>query len=158
MRLVFFRNSFGGIVAFIILSQTESFASKSPSLSYVLNNEKISNQYFDISTSPFLKVPRGGFASSKVMKPKSNLSSLHMTAATGVSGGGSESVGGGTATIPNEIFNLVKNIVGAGVLSLPAGVLCLQSCHSYFFIFLEFDYVSNIRACIIIFNMVISCH
>ena len=30
---------------------------------------------------------------------------------------------GGTATIPNEIFNLVKSIVGAGVLSLPAGEL-----------------------------------
>jgi amino acid permease len=29
---------------------------------------------------------------------------------------------GGTATIPNEIFNLVKCIVGAGVLSLSAGV------------------------------------
>ena len=29
--------------------------------------------------------------------------------------------GGGTATIPNEVFNLVKSIVGAGVLSLPAG-------------------------------------
>jgi hypothetical protein len=28
----------------------------------------------------------------------------------------------GTATIPNEIFNLVKCIVGAGVLSLSAGV------------------------------------
>lgn len=31
-------------------------------------------------------------------------------------------VGGGTATIPNEIFNLVKGIVGVGVLSLPAGI------------------------------------
>lgn len=30
--------------------------------------------------------------------------------------------GGGTASISNEIFNLVKGIVGAGVLSLPAGV------------------------------------
>lgn len=29
--------------------------------------------------------------------------------------------GTGTASIPNEIFNLVKSIVGAGVLSLPAG-------------------------------------
>ncbi|GKY91352.1 hypothetical protein MPSEU_000107400 [Mayamaea pseudoterrestris] len=29
---------------------------------------------------------------------------------------------GGGATIPNEVFNLVKSIVGAGVLSLPAGV------------------------------------
>ena len=35
--------------------------------------------------------------------------------------GGASSVGGGTATIPNEVFNLVKSIVGAGVLSLPAG-------------------------------------
>ena len=31
--------------------------------------------------------------------------------------------GTGTASIPNEIFNLVKSIVGAGVLSLPAGKL-----------------------------------
>eukprot|EP00804_Cyclotella_cryptica_P021240 CCRYP_001528-RI/>CCRYP_001528-RI protein AED:0.17 eAED:0.17 QI:55/0.6/0.5/1/0.8/0.66/6/238/512 len=31
-------------------------------------------------------------------------------------------VGGGTASISNEIFNLVKSIVGAGVLSLPAGI------------------------------------
>lgn len=29
--------------------------------------------------------------------------------------------GGGTATIPNEILNLVKSIVGSGVLGLPAG-------------------------------------
>ncbi|KAL3928798.1 MAG: hypothetical protein SGBAC_012491 [Bacillariaceae sp.] len=30
--------------------------------------------------------------------------------------------GDGTATIPNEIFNLVKCIIGAGVFSLPAGI------------------------------------
>ena len=30
--------------------------------------------------------------------------------------------GGGTATIPSEVFNLVKAIVGVGVLSLPAGI------------------------------------
>jgi amino acid permease len=30
--------------------------------------------------------------------------------------------GTGTATIPNEIFNLVKAVVGVGVLSLPAGI------------------------------------
>ena len=29
---------------------------------------------------------------------------------------------GGTATVPNEVFNLVKAIVGVGVLSLPAGI------------------------------------
>ena len=27
----------------------------------------------------------------------------------------------GTATISNEVFNLIKGIIGAGVLSLPAG-------------------------------------
>jgi len=30
-------------------------------------------------------------------------------------------ISGGTASIPNEVFNLIKSIVGAGVLSLPAG-------------------------------------
>lgn len=30
--------------------------------------------------------------------------------------------GTGTATIPQEVFNLVKGIVGVGVLSLPAGI------------------------------------
>jgi hypothetical protein len=49
--------------------------------------------------------------------------------------------GGGTASIPNEVFNLVKSIVGAGVLSLPAGefwditiidIFFIES-HSYYF-------------------------
>jgi amino acid permease len=31
-------------------------------------------------------------------------------------------VGSGTATVASEIFNLVKAIVGVGVLSLPAGI------------------------------------
>ena len=34
------------------------------------------------------------------------------------------------ATIPNEVFNLVKNIVGVGVLSLPAGVAAFGSAPS----------------------------
>ena len=38
--------------------------------------------------------------------------------------------GSGTATIPNEVFNLVKNIVGAGVLSLPAGVAAFGNAPS----------------------------
>lgn len=37
-------------------------------------------------------------------------------------GRGGAKVSGGTASISNEIFNLVKGIVGAGVLSLPAGI------------------------------------
>ncbi|KAL7581380.1 hypothetical protein ACA910_021972 [Epithemia clementina (nom. ined.)] len=36
--------------------------------------------------------------------------------------GGGAFDGGGTATIPNEVFNLVKSIIGSGVLSLPYGV------------------------------------
>ena len=42
----------------------------------------------------------------------------------------STSTGGGTATIPNEIFNLVKSIVGAGVLSLPAGIAAFGNAPS----------------------------
>jgi len=39
-----------------------------------------------------------------------------------MSGGETAEVGGGTATMSSEIFNLVKNICGAGVLALPAGI------------------------------------
>jgi amino acid permease len=38
--------------------------------------------------------------------------------------------GGGTASMSNEIFNLIKNIVGAGVLSLPAGVAAFGNAPS----------------------------
>lgn len=37
---------------------------------------------------------------------------------------------GGTASIPNEVFNLVKSIVGAGVLSLPAGIAAFGNAPS----------------------------
>jgi hypothetical protein len=37
---------------------------------------------------------------------------------------------GGTATMSNEIFNLVKSIVGAGVLSLPAGIAAFGNAPS----------------------------
>ena len=52
------------------------------------------------------------------------LSPLQMSdaAAAAVEPAGDAGVSGtGTASIPNEIFNLVKSIVGAGVLSLPVG-------------------------------------
>lgn len=38
--------------------------------------------------------------------------------------------GTGTASIPNEIFNMVKSIVGAGVLSLPAGIAAFGNAPS----------------------------
>ena len=37
---------------------------------------------------------------------------------------------GGTATIPNEVLNLVKNIVGAGALALPSGVAAFANAPS----------------------------
>ena len=37
---------------------------------------------------------------------------------------------GGTATIPDEIFNLVKGIVGAGVLTLPSGIAAFANAPS----------------------------
>eukprot|EP00566_Odontella_aurita_P025429 CAMPEP_0113538990 /NCGR_PEP_ID=MMETSP0015_2-20120614/7673_1 /TAXON_ID=2838 /ORGANISM="Odontella" /LENGTH=124 /DNA_ID=CAMNT_0000438627 /DNA_START=230 /DNA_END=601 /DNA_ORIENTATION=- /assembly_acc=CAM_ASM_000160 len=49
------------------------------------------------------------------------LSSADTSTSDGGEGGDGEA-GGGTATIPSEIFNLVKSIVGVGVLSLPAGI------------------------------------
>ena len=53
-----------------------------------------------------LAVPSGGAAAKKKAAPKNS----HQIA---VSSEG--------ASIPNEVFNLVKAIVGVGVLSLPAG-------------------------------------
>mmetsp|Transcript_36870 Transcript_36870/g.66312 ORF Transcript_36870/g.66312 Transcript_36870/m.66312 type:complete len:491 (+) Transcript_36870:117-1589(+) len=46
-------------------------------------------------------------------------------------GGSGEAVSTeGTATIPDEVFNLVKSIVGAGVLSLPAGIAAFGNAPS----------------------------
>ena len=44
-----------------------------------------------------------------------------------------QQLGTGTATIPNEVFNLVKSIVGAGVLSLPWGVAVYGNAPSAIF-------------------------
>lgn len=37
---------------------------------------------------------------------------------------------GGTASIPNEIFNMIKNLVGAGALGLPSGVAAFANAPS----------------------------
>ena len=68
-----------------------------------------------------LSVPRGGATNHKPIRSSSSASTGSVTTST--RGGGQEAaVGGGTASIPNEVFNLVKGIVGVGVLSLPAGI------------------------------------
>jgi len=133
MHLIFSKRSFASVVSLLILSQTESFASKSPSISFPIVTPKSHNHYYDAAPSSFLAVPRGGFTTSNGVRSPAS-SSLQMTTASAVSGGGgkeeSKSVGGGTATVPSEIFNLVKNIVGAGVLSLPAGVAAFGNAPS----------------------------
>ena len=59
-------------------------------------------------------------SSSSQLTSKDNSSSSN-------DGIGSITDGGGTATVPEEIFNLIKSIIGAGVLSLPAGIAVLAS-------------------------------
>jgi hypothetical protein len=61
-----------------------------------------------------LDIPRGGakrVGSSKVVPKKQPRHNAKQSSV--------ETTGG--ASVPNEIFNLVKSIVGAGVLGLPAG-------------------------------------
>ena len=70
--------------------------------------------------------PVQGFAVPSSASHKTTASSKQNTlAAASIESaprGGGAFDGGGTATIPNEVFNLVKSIVGSGVLSLPYGV------------------------------------
>ena len=79
-----------------------------------------------ISASP-AAVPSRGQGYAKVPLTKASSSHQRGVAATSAlqmsgGGGGDDTVSTeGTATISDEVFNLVKSIVGAGVLSLPAG-------------------------------------
>jgi len=91
------------------------------------------------SSSPFLRSPlksnlqlRHRFrepTTTKLIDPNSIPTLLN------IRGGGEASpptaeISGGTATIPNEVFNLVKAIVGVGVLSLPAGIAAFGNAPS----------------------------
>jgi amino acid permease len=55
---------------------------------------------------------------------------MSQTTSSSSSSSCNESQGTGTASIPNEIFNLVKSIIGAGVLSLPAGIAAFGNAPS----------------------------
>lgn len=78
-------------------------------------------------STPAAAVPSRGQGYAKVPLTKARSSHQRGVAVTSAlrmsgGGGGGEAVSTeGTATIPDEVFNLVKSIVGAGVLSLPAG-------------------------------------
>eukprot|EP00566_Odontella_aurita_P009656 CAMPEP_0113538780 /NCGR_PEP_ID=MMETSP0015_2-20120614/7556_1 /TAXON_ID=2838 /ORGANISM="Odontella" /LENGTH=510 /DNA_ID=CAMNT_0000438393 /DNA_START=123 /DNA_END=1655 /DNA_ORIENTATION=- /assembly_acc=CAM_ASM_000160 len=86
--------------------------------------------------SPFARVPHGAAKLDPAMRHASLSSAASVAVRAAASpeyaglkmssvaaeGGGEEEVGGGSSTMPNHIFNLIKSIVGAGVLSLPAGI------------------------------------
>jgi hypothetical protein len=80
-------------------------------------------QLFSASTNALLTPTRQSLPSNSLIA-KTSSSRLRNDAASAIDvprGGGDKSQGGGTATISTEVFNLIKSIVGAGVLSLPAG-------------------------------------
>lgn len=66
-------------------------------------------------TTASLPLRGGGGATAGARRPNNK-------AATANSGDESATYGQGTASIPTEVFNLVKSIVGSGVLSLPYAV------------------------------------
>ena len=71
------------------------------------------------------KLPRTSVATTSTNN-KQRMESWSNTALEMSGGDGEAAVStDGTATIPNEVFNLIKSIVGAGVLSLPAGAYIL---------------------------------
>jgi len=68
------------------------------------------------------KLPRTSVSATTSTNNKQRMESWSNTALEMSGGDGEAAVStDGTATIPNEVFNLIKSIVGAGVLSLPAG-------------------------------------
>lgn len=74
------------------------------------------------ATSSVASIPRSRSSTAKTafINKQSSASSWTNNDVKEVRGGGG---GGGTATMTNEMFNLVKAVVGVGVLSLPAGEL-----------------------------------
>lgn len=77
-------------------------------------------------------LPSGSLIAKTATISSSRLGNDAVSAVDLPRGGGNDKTtqGGGTATIPNEVFNLIKSIVGAGVLSLPAGVVAFGNAPS----------------------------
>mmetsp|Transcript_61336 Transcript_61336/g.72849 ORF Transcript_61336/g.72849 Transcript_61336/m.72849 type:complete len:507 (+) Transcript_61336:235-1755(+) len=107
-------------------TSSSAFSVSSPTRSTRLHSHERKQEWTNI--------PRGGgFAAPSLPRKTTTTTRLSMSAGTAAlepTGGDSGGVGGGTATIPNEIFNLVKNIVGAGVLGLSAGIAAFGSAPS----------------------------
>ena len=75
-----------------------------------------------LETSTALITPQTTRQNSAITKPSiQSKTRLPSDVVAEIPNGGANEESGGTATIPTEVFNLIKSIVGAGVLSLPAG-------------------------------------
>jgi hypothetical protein len=77
------------------------------------------------SMNPILSSPNN-FISSTFHAPASKLHMASASAAIEEPSDGNEASSGGDGTMTALLFNLVKSIVGAGVLSLPAGELVFK--------------------------------
>jgi len=72
-------------------------------------------------TVAYWNIPRGGSILRRL--PKKTIADAKLPTLEGE----------GTASIPNEVFNLIKSIVGAGVLGLPAGIAAFGDAPSAIF-------------------------
>mmetsp|Transcript_9316 Transcript_9316/g.11550 ORF Transcript_9316/g.11550 Transcript_9316/m.11550 type:complete len:489 (-) Transcript_9316:83-1549(-) len=92
--------------------------------------------YSEWAVSFCLSAPSSTTSMKRLTPPNRHKSDTARSTTILLSSGGGEVVedapekGDGTATIPNEVFNLVKSIVGAGVLSLPAGIAAFGNAPS----------------------------
>ena len=77
------------------------------------------------TTSPAVDARRAVSSSSLTSIPRPGLKRAFVETSSSVTPNNAKQVrggeGGGTATMSNEMFNMVKAVVGVGVLSLPAG-------------------------------------
>ena len=77
------------------------------------------------ATSSLTSIPRGGATKQSVAFHKDARVWGADATVKEVRGGG-----GGTSTMTSHLFNMVKAIVGVGVLSLPAGEYALAFCET----------------------------
>lgn len=129
------------IVAITATSSTFSTAFQASPLRLPIASTATTTRHY--TTSPFYT----SIQQQQQHEKTTSVGPLQMSAAAAAAAEPSEGgvSGTGTASIPNEIFNLVKSIVGAGVLSLPAGE-CGWSCDGYdFFIFFVCDRMVKAR-------------
>lgn len=104
------------LLAAIPMAAADAFVTPSP-LAPVGTAKRASAAAVGHATTPLTSATS---KNQRIIAPWST-SALEMSGGGG--GGGDVVASEGTSTIPDEVFNLVKSIIGAGVLSLPAGEL-----------------------------------